>query len=85
MHGRPRRADGSRRLCARVPRLCGVFAIGRMINPKTGRSQLLGGMTMGLSMALHEETVMDPAFGHFANHDFAEYHIAANADVGEIA
>ena len=39
----------------RVPRLVGVFAVGRMINAKTGRSQLLGGMTMGLSMALHEE------------------------------
>ena len=41
-------------------------------------------MTMGLSMALHEESVMDPRFGHVVNHDFAEYHIAANADVGDI-
>jgi len=64
----------------RVPRLLGVFAIGRIINAKTGRSQLLGGMTMGLSMALHEETILDPRYGHFANHDFAEYHIATNAD-----
>lgn len=68
----------------RVPRLCGVFAAGRIVNPRTARSQLLGGMTMGLSMALHEETVLDPQFGHFANHDFAEYHIAVNADAGEI-
>jgi xanthine dehydrogenase YagR molybdenum-binding subunit len=68
----------------RVPRLCGVFAAGRIVNARTARSQLLGGMTMGLSMALHEETVLDPQFGHFANHDFAEYHIAVNADVGEI-
>jgi len=68
----------------RVPRLCGVFAAGRIVNPRTARSQLLGGMTMGLSMALHEETVLDARFGHFANHDFAEYHIAVNADVGEI-
>jgi xanthine dehydrogenase YagR molybdenum-binding subunit len=68
----------------RVPRLVGVFAVGRMINAKTGRSQLLGGMTMGVSMALHEETVLDPNFGHYANHDFAEYHIATNADTGSI-
>jgi xanthine dehydrogenase YagR molybdenum-binding subunit len=68
----------------RAPRLLGVFAAGRIINPKTARSQLLGGMTMGLSMALHEDSVVDPRFGHVVNHDFAEYHIAANADVGSI-
>jgi len=68
----------------RVPRLLGIFAAGRIINPKTARSQLLGGMTMGLSMALHEESVLDPRFGHVVNHDFAEYHIATNADVGSI-
>jgi len=64
-----------------VSRLLGVFAVGRVINAKTARSQLLGGMTMGLSMALHEETVLDPRFGDFANNDFAGYHIATNADV----
>jgi len=68
----------------RVPRLLGVFAAGRIVNPKTARSQLLGGMTWGLSMALHEESVLDPRFGDYVNHDFAEYHIATNADVGEI-
>src|SRR2546423_5681234 len=68
----------------RVPRLLGVFAIGRVINPKTARSQLLGGMTMGLSMALHEASVLHPRFGDYVNHDFAEYHIATNADVGTI-
>jgi len=68
----------------RVPRLLGVFAAGRIINPKTARSQLLGGMTWGLSMALHEVSVLDPRFGDYVNHDFAEYHIATNADVGEI-
>ncbi|MCX9193785.1 xanthine dehydrogenase [Carbonactinospora thermoautotrophica] len=68
----------------RVPRLLGVFDAGRIINPKTARSQLHGGMTMGLSMALHEDSVLDPRFGHVANHDFAEYHIATNADVGSI-
>jgi xanthine dehydrogenase YagR molybdenum-binding subunit len=68
----------------RVPRLLGVFAAGRIMNAKTGRSQLMGGMTMGLSMALHEETVLDNRFGYYANHDFAAYHIATNADVGTV-
>src|ERR1700730_5656689 len=68
----------------RVPRLLGVFAAGRIINPKTARSQLLGGMTWGLSMALHEASVLDARFGDYVNHDFAEYHIATNADVGTI-
>jgi xanthine dehydrogenase YagR molybdenum-binding subunit len=68
----------------RVPRLLGVFAAGRIINPKTARSQFLGGMTMGLSMALHEASILDPRFGDYVNHDFAEYHIATNADVGTV-
>ncbi len=41
-------------------------------------------MSMGLSMALEEETVPDRNFGHFANHDLATYHVAVNADVGEV-
>lgn len=68
----------------RVPRLLGVYAAGQIINPKTARSQLLGGMSWGLSMALHEHSVLDPRFGHVTNGDFAGYHIAANADVGTI-
>ncbi|MER7012441.1 xanthine dehydrogenase family protein molybdopterin-binding subunit [Saccharopolyspora sp. NPDC000359] len=68
----------------RVPRMLGIFAAGRIVNAKTARSQLLGGMTMGLSMALHEHSAVDPRYGHVVNHDLAEYHIATNADVGEI-
>ena len=68
----------------RVPRLLGVFGAGRIINPRLARSQFIGGMTMGLSMALHETSVMDPRLGQVVNHDFAEYHIAANADVTSI-
>src|SRR4051794_14946808 len=67
----------------RVPRLLGVFAAGRIINPRTARSQLIGGMTMGLSMALHENSVFDTRLGQVANHDLAEYHITVNADVGD--
>jgi xanthine dehydrogenase YagR molybdenum-binding subunit len=68
----------------RVPRLLGVFAAGRIVVPAMARSQFIGGMTMGLSMALHEESVIDPQFGDYPNHDLASYHIAANADVGDI-
>jgi len=68
----------------RVPRLIGVFGAGRIINPRTARSQLIGGMTMGLSMALHENSVFDTRLGQVANHDLAEYHITVNADVGDI-
>jgi xanthine dehydrogenase YagR molybdenum-binding subunit len=68
----------------RLTRLLGVFDAGRIINPRTARSQLIGGMTMGLSMALHETGVMDPHTGHVVNHDLAEYHIAAHADVPSV-
>ncbi|MCT2591023.1 xanthine dehydrogenase family protein molybdopterin-binding subunit [Streptomyces sp. N2-109] len=64
----------------RVPRLLGVFSVGRIINPVTARSQFIGGMTMGLSMALHEHSVLDHRTGHVVNHDFAGYHIATHAD-----
>jgi xanthine dehydrogenase YagR molybdenum-binding subunit len=68
----------------RVRRMLGVFSVGRIVNPITARSQLVGGMIMGLSMALHEQSVLDPRFGHIVNHDFAEYHIPTNADVQDI-
>ncbi len=68
----------------RVPRLLGVFAAGRIVAPQLASSQFIGGMTMGLSMALHEESTMDPEFGDYPNHDLASYHIATNADVAEI-
>jgi xanthine dehydrogenase YagR molybdenum-binding subunit len=68
----------------RVPRLLGVFAAGRILNPLTARSQLIGGMTMGLSMALHEESILDREFGDYLNHDFAQYHVAACADVQQL-
>jgi xanthine dehydrogenase YagR molybdenum-binding subunit len=65
----------------RVPRMLGVFSVGRVINPRTARSQLIGGMTWGLSMALHEQSVLDHRTGHVVNHDLAEYHFASCADV----
>jgi xanthine dehydrogenase YagR molybdenum-binding subunit len=68
----------------RVPRMVGVFACGRIINPKTARSQFIGGMTMGVSMALLEETLLDPQLGAYVNHDLAMYHVATNADIDEV-
>jgi xanthine dehydrogenase YagR molybdenum-binding subunit len=68
----------------RAPRMLGVFAVGRVINPKTARSQLIGGMTMGLGMALHEESVLDVEFGDYLNHDLAGYHVPCCADIEDI-
>jgi xanthine dehydrogenase YagR molybdenum-binding subunit len=68
----------------RLPRVLGVFAVGKIINPKTARSQLIGGMTMGLSMALLEEGVMDREFGDYLNHDLAQYHVPTCADVLDV-
>lgn len=65
----------------RVTRMLGVFDAGRIINPRTARSQFIGGMTMGISAALHEESYLDSRFGHVVNSDLAGYHIAAHADI----
>jgi xanthine dehydrogenase YagR molybdenum-binding subunit len=64
-----------------IPRALGVFAAGRIVNAKTARSQFIGGMTMGIGMALHEESLLDPAFGDYVNHDLATYHVPACADI----
>jgi xanthine dehydrogenase YagR molybdenum-binding subunit len=68
----------------RAPRALGVFAVGTVINPKTARSQLIGGMTMGISMALFEESVTDARFGDYVTRDLATYHVATYADIAEI-
>jgi xanthine dehydrogenase YagR molybdenum-binding subunit len=68
----------------RVSRMLGVFSVGRVINPVTARSQFIGGMTMGIGMALHEHGVMDPRFGAIVNHDFADYHIPTCADIEDL-
>ncbi|MFE4667193.1 xanthine dehydrogenase family protein molybdopterin-binding subunit [Streptomyces sp. NPDC056716] len=68
----------------RVRRLLGVFAAGRIVNPLTARGQFVGGMTWGLSMALHEEAARDPASGAPVGADLAGYHFAAHADVPPI-
>ncbi|MFC6010874.1 xanthine dehydrogenase family protein molybdopterin-binding subunit [Nocardia lasii] len=68
----------------RVPRVVSVFGAGRIINPRLARSQFIGAVTMGLSMALFEESEFDPRLGEVINHDLAGYHIPVNADIGEI-
>lgn len=68
----------------RVSRMLGVCSAGRIINPRTARSQFIGGMTMGIGMALHEQSVMDERFGSFVNHDLAGYHIPAHADIADV-
>ncbi|WP_299518138.1 xanthine dehydrogenase family protein molybdopterin-binding subunit [uncultured Serinicoccus sp.] len=68
----------------RVRRMYGHFDGGRIMNPRTARSQLIGGMTMGISGALFEESYRDPRFGHVVNGDLAGYHIAAHADVVDL-
>jgi xanthine dehydrogenase YagR molybdenum-binding subunit len=68
----------------RVSRLYGRYAVGKILNPRTARSQFIGGMTMGMGMALHEEGVLDPAMGDWVNHDLAEYHVPAHADIESI-
>ncbi|MFC8358976.1 xanthine dehydrogenase family protein molybdopterin-binding subunit [Streptomyces griseorubiginosus] len=68
----------------RVRRLLGVYAAGRILNSRTARSQFVGGMTMGLGMALTEGSTMDAAFGDFTESDLASYHVPAHADVPDI-
>lgn len=68
----------------RVSRAVSAIAGGRVLNPKTARSQIVGSVVWGIGMALHEESVIDQHFGRFMNHDLAEYHVPVNADVPEI-
>jgi xanthine dehydrogenase YagR molybdenum-binding subunit len=65
----------------RVRRLLGVYAAGRILNARTARSQFIGGMTMGLGMALTEGSTMDLAFGDHTERDLASYHVPVCADV----
>lgn len=65
----------------RVRRMLMVCAAGRVLNPKTARSQIIGGMTMGIGAALMEELVVDRGSGFFVNHDFASYEVPVHADV----
>src|SRR5207302_2356274 len=65
----------------RVARLVGAFACGRVLNARTARSQLMGGMVWGIGMALHEHAVYDERLGRIMSRDLADYHVPANKDV----
>jgi len=68
----------------RIARMVGAFACGRIVNPRTARSNLAGGMVWGASFALLEETQVDRPRARFANQDLAGYHISSCADIGEV-
>jgi xanthine dehydrogenase YagR molybdenum-binding subunit len=65
----------------RVRRMLAVCAAGRILNPKSARSQVIGAMTMGLGAALMEDLVVDKRIGYFVNHDLAMYEVPVHADV----
>jgi xanthine dehydrogenase YagR molybdenum-binding subunit len=68
----------------RVTRVVSAVAAGRILNLKTARSQIIGGVVWGIGMALHEETLIDHTFGRIMNANIAEYHVPAHADVHDI-
>lgn len=68
----------------RVSRIVGSYGVGRLLNAKTGRSQLMGGIVWGMGMALFEESLLDPRYGRIVNNNLAEYHVPVNADVPDI-
>ena len=65
----------------RVHRMLAVCAAGRILNPKTARSQVIGAMTMGVGAALMEELAVDKRRGFFVNHDLASYEVPVHADI----
>jgi xanthine dehydrogenase YagR molybdenum-binding subunit len=68
----------------KVPRFTAVTGAGKILNPKTARSQIIGGCVWGIGMALTEESVLDPRWGNFVTRSLAEYHVPTNLDIGKI-
>jgi len=68
----------------RVPRLVGAFAAGHIMNPRTARSQLMGGLIWGMSSALHEATEMDERYARYVNDNLADYLVPVNADAPSV-
>jgi xanthine dehydrogenase YagR molybdenum-binding subunit len=68
----------------RVARAVGAFAAGKILNPKTARSQFLGGMVWGIGFALQEHTVRDARSGRVVTRDLADYHVPVHADIPEL-
>ncbi|MEA2830505.1 MAG: xanthine dehydrogenase YagR molybdenum-binding subunit [Bradyrhizobium sp.] len=68
----------------RVPRMVGAFAAGRIMNPRTARSQLMGGLIWGVSSALFEATELDERYARYVNDNLADYLVPVNADVPSV-
>ena len=68
----------------RVTRIVDAICAGRILNPRTARSQIIGGVVFGIGMATHEEALNDPRLGRFMNHNLAEYHVPVCADITDI-
>ncbi|HXT17173.1 MAG TPA: xanthine dehydrogenase family protein molybdopterin-binding subunit [Gemmatimonadaceae bacterium] len=68
----------------RLSRVVGAYGGGRVLNPKTARSQIIGGIVYGIGMALLEDTLIDPRNGRYVNAELDEYHLPVNADVPHI-
>jgi len=68
----------------RVPRLLGAFAAGHIMNPRTTRSQLMGGLIWGMSSALHEATELDERYARYVNDNLADYLVPVNADTPSV-
>jgi xanthine dehydrogenase YagR molybdenum-binding subunit len=68
----------------KVRKVVGTYDIGTLLNEKTGRNQLMGGIVWGISFALYEQAHIDPTYGRVVNESLAEYHVPVNADIGSI-
>jgi xanthine dehydrogenase YagR molybdenum-binding subunit len=68
----------------KVPRFLAVTGAGKILNPKTARSQIIGGVIWGIGMALTEESILDPRWGNFVTRSLADYHVPSNLDIGNI-
>ncbi|MEI9430757.1 xanthine dehydrogenase family protein molybdopterin-binding subunit [Mesorhizobium sp. Cs1299R1N3] len=68
----------------RVPRVVGAFAAGRIMNTRTARSQLMGGMIWGIGQALHEATEIDRRNARYVNRDLQDYLVPVNADIKQV-
>jgi xanthine dehydrogenase YagR molybdenum-binding subunit len=68
----------------RIKKFLAVTAAGKILNPKTARSQIIGGNIWGIGMALTEESVVDVRYGNFITRSFADYHVPSNLDIGQL-
>jgi xanthine dehydrogenase YagR molybdenum-binding subunit len=68
----------------KIKRMVNVGAAGKILNPKTAYGQIIGGLTMGVGMALTEQTMVEPNFGNFITRSLADYHVPVNLDLANI-